>query len=103
MPASVHRLLEDPIVNLLYCTSAYVIAAFAVGLLAVSTLASGSTDATAAKNAAHARSIAQVNALDQVSATNGILTVIMDSSTGRFTIQTGASHPQPNETVFYPV
>jgi hypothetical protein len=39
-------------------------------------------------------------------ATNGILTVQIEdagSSAGQFTIRTGASHPLPNETVFYPI
>jgi hypothetical protein len=38
----------------------------------------------------------------QVAATNGILNVQMDNTTGQFTITTGASHPHPNQTVFYP-
>lgn len=41
----------------------------------------------------------------QLSATNGILTVLINdtgSLIGQFTIRTGASHPRPNETVFYP-
>jgi len=39
-------------------------------------------------------------------ATNGILTVQMEDAgtdAGQFTIRTGASHPTPNETVFYPI
>lgn len=39
-------------------------------------------------------------------ATNGILTVQIEdagSSAGQFTIRTGASHPLPNATVFYPI
>ena len=42
----------------------------------------------------------------QVSVTNGILTVTMEnagSEIGQFTITTGASHPQPNQQVLYPV
>ena len=35
-------------------------------------------------------------------ATNGILTIDYDDI-GRFSLQTGTSHPAPNETVFYPV
>ena len=37
-----------------------------------------------------------------VTATNGILTVSMDDTSGAFTIRTGASHPQPNQNVFFP-
>ena len=36
------------------------------------------------------------------SATNGILTVTYDTSDGRFSINTGASHPLPNQSVFFP-
>ena len=39
-------------------------------------------------------------------ATNGILTVQIEdagTSAGQFTIRTGASHPLPNESVFYPI
>ena len=43
----------------------------------------------------------------QVSATNGILTVIIENSStsdlGEFTVRTGASHPHPNQDVLYPV
>ena len=35
--------------------------------------------------------------------TNGILTVLYDDTTGLFSIETGASHPKPNETVFFPI
>ena len=41
-----------------------------------------------------------------VTATNGILTVSMNSTgagAGQFTITTGASHPHPNEQVLYPI
>lgn len=38
-----------------------------------------------------------------ISVTNGILSVQYDTSSGRFTINTGANHPQPNQTVLYPV
>lgn len=37
-----------------------------------------------------------------VTATNGILTIDYDNI-GRFSLQTGASHPVPDQTVFYPV
>lgn len=41
-------------------------------------------------------------------ATNGILTVQIEDDAGtdeigQFTIRTGASHPQPNQTVFFPI
>ena len=36
------------------------------------------------------------------SATNGILTVNYDTSDGRFSIDTGSSHPLPNQSVFFP-
>jgi len=36
-------------------------------------------------------------------ATNGILTVSIESTTGQFTITTGASHPKPGQTVLYPI
>ena len=36
-------------------------------------------------------------------ATNGILTLDYDDATGLFTINTGANHPVPNETVFFPI
>lgn len=42
----------------------------------------------------------------QRTATNGILTVTIEdagSSAGMFTVSTGASHPTPGETVFYPI
>jgi hypothetical protein len=38
-----------------------------------------------------------------VTATNGILTVSMNSTTGQFTITTGASHPQANQQVLFPI
>jgi hypothetical protein len=34
--------------------------------------------------------------------TNGILSVQMDNVNGSFSVFTGASHPNPNQTVFYP-
>ena len=34
--------------------------------------------------------------------TNGVLTIDYDTI-GRFSLETGASHPVPNETVFFPV
>lgn len=45
-------------------------------------------------------------ALAQLTATNGILTVSIQNGAGevgQFTITTGSSHPNPNETVFYPI
>src|SRR5579859_7365198 len=36
------------------------------------------------------------------SATNGILTVTYDTSDGRFSIDTGANHPLPGQSVFFP-
>lgn len=39
-------------------------------------------------------------------ATNGILTVQIEDATseiGQFTVRTGASHPLPNQTVFFPI
>lgn len=41
-------------------------------------------------------------------ATNGILTVLIEDDAssdeiGQFTIRTGAAHPQPNQTVFFPI
>jgi hypothetical protein len=39
----------------------------------------------------------------QQSATNGILTLLVESTTGQFSITTGASHPNPNKTVFFPI
>ncbi len=42
-----------------------------------------------------------------VSATNGILTVIIENSSpsdlGEFTVRTGANHPNPNQDVLFPV
>jgi IPTL-CTERM motif len=38
-----------------------------------------------------------------MSTTNGILTLTMESTTGQFSISTGASHPHPIQTVFFPV
>src|SRR5205823_6706611 len=35
------------------------------------------------------------------SVSNGILTVDYDTSSGQFSIRTGASHPNPGQTVFY--
>ena len=45
--------------------------------------------------------LAVANAL-AVTATNGILTIDYDD-VGRFSLETGASHPVPRETVFFPV
>jgi hypothetical protein len=39
----------------------------------------------------------------QLTATNGILTVSINTSSGQFTITTGASHPQPNQQVLFPI
>ena len=44
-----------------------------------------------------------ISALSTLTATNGILTVSVDSASGQFTIETGAQHPHPNETVFFPI
>ena len=37
------------------------------------------------------------------SVTNGILTLEYDEGSGLFTINTGANHPSPNQTVFFPL
>ncbi|MEO8432109.1 MAG: IPTL-CTERM sorting domain-containing protein [Acidobacteriota bacterium] len=61
--------------------------------LAVSILAAAGFTAEAARAA-------------EVSVTNGILTVTIENAgteIGQFSIATGASHPHPNESVFYPV
>jgi len=38
-----------------------------------------------------------------VTKTNGILTVSMDDASGLWTVTTGASHPNPNQNVLYPI
>jgi hypothetical protein len=71
----------------------------AVGLLlALVSVAIGSvaTDAVA-------KGERRLDARAVLSATNGILTVQIESTTGQFTIRTGASHPNPNQTVFFPI
>jgi len=50
-----------------------------------------------------AKGDARLQARALVTATNGILTVQIQDTTGQFTILTGASHPHPNQTVFFPV
>ena len=67
-----------------------------LALTSVSTISSAATDAIA-KVAA----FVQPKAL--VSATNSILSVQIENTTGQFTVLTGASHPQPGQTVFFPV
>ena len=71
----------------------------AVGLLlALVSVAiwSAATDAVAKGNP-------HLDARALLSATNGILTVQIESTTGQFTILTGAGHPHPNQTVFFPI
>ncbi len=47
--------------------------------------------------------MARVSTRAVQTATNGILTLDYDDTSGLFTINTGANHPNPDETVFFPI
>lgn len=75
--------------------------ATALMLLAVASYSPSYAHAQDSDKATHAARRLSGRAVQTV--TNGILTVSYDDSNGMFSVDTGASHPQPNESVFFPI
>ncbi len=74
---------------------------FAATALAALLLVAFCSPAQSSDKAAKAASRITTRATQTV--TNGILSVRYDDTNGIFSISTGASHPKPNQTVFFPV
>lgn len=67
--------------------------------VALTTLTALAAPPTSSKQAITARLATRAT----VTVTNGILTVSVSDNTGQFTVTTGANHPHPGQTVFFPI